>query len=74
MGYVPYVGFVTHHRATVRTCLCLYKKKKKKKKIKEKKIKGRHTRRPRRKSESHLRKTLIMKMMQWQCWPKISRD
>jgi hypothetical protein len=36
MGYVPYVGFVTHHRATVRTCLCLYKKKKKKKEKKRK--------------------------------------
>jgi hypothetical protein len=32
MGHVPYVGFATYRRATVRTCLCLYKKKKKKKK------------------------------------------
>jgi len=31
MGYMPYVGFTTHRRATVRTCLCLYKKKKKEK-------------------------------------------
>jgi hypothetical protein len=31
MGYIPYVGFATHRRATVRTCLCLYPKKKKKK-------------------------------------------
>jgi hypothetical protein len=30
MGYVPYVGFATHHRATVRTRLCLYKNKNKK--------------------------------------------
>jgi hypothetical protein len=30
MGYVPYVGFMTHRHATVRTCLCLYKKIKKK--------------------------------------------
>jgi hypothetical protein len=30
MGYVLYVGFATHHRVTVRTRLCLYKKKKKK--------------------------------------------
>jgi hypothetical protein len=27
MGYVLYVGFATHCRATVRTHLCLYKKK-----------------------------------------------
>jgi hypothetical protein len=24
MGYVPYVGFATHHRATVMTRLCLF--------------------------------------------------
>jgi len=24
--------------------------------------------------ESHLRKTIIMKKMQWQCWPRNSRD
>jgi hypothetical protein len=29
MGYIPYVGFATHRRATVRTHLCLYIKKKK---------------------------------------------
>jgi hypothetical protein len=29
MRHVPYVGFMTHRRATVRTCLYLYKKKKK---------------------------------------------
>jgi len=28
MGYVPYVGFATHRRATVRTRLYLYIKKK----------------------------------------------
>jgi hypothetical protein len=33
MGYMPYVGFTTHRRATVRTRLCLYKKKKEKKMV-----------------------------------------
>jgi len=34
MGYIPYVGFATHRRATVRTrfTFCIKKKKKKKKK------------------------------------------
>jgi hypothetical protein len=27
MGYVLYVGFAAYYRATVMTCLCLYKKK-----------------------------------------------
>jgi len=35
MGYIPYVGFATHQRATVRTRLCLYK-------IKIKNKKGHH--------------------------------
>jgi hypothetical protein len=26
IGYVPYVGFATYHRATVMIHLCLYKK------------------------------------------------
>jgi hypothetical protein len=30
IGYIPYVGFATHCRATVRTLFCLKKKKKKK--------------------------------------------
>jgi hypothetical protein len=29
MGYILYVGFATHRRATVRTRLCLTKKKRK---------------------------------------------